>query len=152
MSEEGSWMQDYVDTSSSLSAHRYSVPRAMSEGRSNVSPGVAVSIDEKVSDLIQSYPHLRVLLKSQSNNASARIRDLEISSHERDRLLLQIIAARRQQQLASGASGPASQPARGAQLPPRMHQSRRKKPAQAWVKRSAQLSMVTGKWHRRFWG
>jgi len=153
MRDEGSWMQsDYIDTSLSRGAYRYSVPRAMSEGRSNVSPGVAVSIEEKVRDLIQSYPHLKDSLKSHSKDGNARLRDLEISSQERDQLLLEIIAARRQQQLASGASGPGSQTARGAQLRARIHQARRRKPPQAWVKGQAQLSMVTGKWHKRLWG
>jgi ribosomal protein S15P/S13E len=153
MLDEGSWMQlDYIDTTISRSAYRYSVPRAMSEARSNVSPGVAVSIEEKVSDLIQSYPHLKTLLKSHSKDGTARLRDLAISSQERDQLLLQIIAARRQQQLASGASGPASETARGAQLRARIHQTRRRKPPQAWVKGPSQLSIVTGKWHKRLWG
>ncbi len=153
MLDEGSWMQsDYMGTSTSGGAYRYSVPRAMGEGRSNVTPGVAVSIEEKVSDLIECYPHLKALLKFHSKDGNARLRDLEISSQERDQLLLQIIAARRQQQLASGASGPASKPARGAQLHARFHQPRRRKPPQAWVKGSAQLSVVTGKWHKRLWG
>jgi len=153
MVDEGGWMQsDYIDTSISRGAYRYSVPRAMSEARSNVSPGVAVSIEEKVSDLIQSHPHLKTLLKSHSNDGNARLRDLAISSQDRDQLLLQIIAARRQEQLASGASGPASRTARGAQLRARIQQSRSRKPPQAWVKGSSQLSMVTGKWHKRLWG
>jgi len=140
MQDEGGWISsDYVDTSASRGASRYSVPRVMSEARSNVLPGVAVSIDEKVSDLIESYPHLKALLKSPSKTGSARLRDLEISSRERDHLLLQIIAARRQQQLASGASGPASRLARGAQLRARMHQPRRRKPDQTWVKGPAQV-------------
>jgi hypothetical protein len=127
----------------------------VSDGRSNVSPGVAVSIEEKVSDLIQSYPHLQTLLKSHSMDGDARLRDLAISSQERDHLLLQIIAARRQQQLASGARGPAPQTARGPQLRLGIQQHRRKKPAQAWLKdlpKSSALSNVTGKWHKRLWG
>ncbi len=153
MADEGGWMQsDYVDTSISRSAYRYSVPRALGETRSNVSPGVAVSIEEKVADLIESYPHLKALLKFHSKDGNVRLRDLAISSQERDQLLLQIIAARRQQQLASGASGPASRMARGAQLRARLNQARRRKPAQTWVKASSQLSMVTGKWHKRLWG
>jgi hypothetical protein len=118
-------------------------------------PGVAVSVEEKVSDLIQSYPHLKVLLKSHSRDGNARLRDLAISSQERDQLLLQIIAARRQQQRASGATVPARLTARSLQPPLRIHPSRRKKPAQVWPKGSAtspHLGSVTGKWHKRLWG
>jgi len=83
MLDEGSWMHsDYIGASISPSAYRYSVPPAMGNGRSNVSPGVAVSIEEKVSDLIESYPHLKALLKSHSRDGNARLRDLEISSQE----------------------------------------------------------------------
>ena len=153
MVDEGSWVQsDYTGHGISRGAYRYSVPRAASEGRSNVSPGVAVSIEEKVADLIESYPYLKAVLKSHSKDENARLRDLAISSQERDQLLLQIIAARRQQQLASGASGPASRTARGAQPRIAFHQPRRRKPPQAWVKGPSQLSMVTGKWHKRLWG
>jgi hypothetical protein len=156
MSDDASWMQpEHIDTSVSRSAYRYSVPHAVSDGRSNVSPGVAVSIEEKVSDLIQSYPRLKTLLKSHSKDGDARLRDLAISSQERDQLLLQIIAARRQQQLASGATGPAPQTVRGSQLRVAIHQHRRRKPAQAWLKdlpKSSALGSVTGKWHKRLWG
>jgi len=156
MQNDGGWMQpEYVDTSVSRNPYRYSVPRAASDGRSNVSPGVAVSIEERVSDLIQSYPHLKTLLKSHSKDGDARLRDLAISSQERDRLLLQIIAARRQQQFASGATGPAPQTARGSQLRVGIQQNRRKKPDEAWLKglpKSPALGNVTGKWHKRLWG
>ena len=156
MQDDGSWMQpEYIDTSASRNAYRYSVPHAVSDGRSHVSAGVAVSIEEKVSDLIQSYPHLKTLLKSHSKDGDARLRDLAISSQERDQLLLQIIAARRQQQLVSGATGPAPQTARGPQLRVGIQHHRRKKPAQAWLKdlpKSSALSNVTGKWHKRLWG
>jgi len=142
----------YIDTSNSRGAYRYSVPRATGEGRSTVSPGIAVSIEEKVSDLVQSYPHLKPLLKSHSKDGNARLRDLAISSQDRDQLLFEIIAARRQQHLASGATGPAPQTARGLQPRARIQQTRRSKPPQAWVKGSSQLRMVTGKWHTRLWG
>jgi len=155
MLDEGNWLQpEYTDTSVSRSPHRYSVPHATSDGRSNVSPGIAVSIDEKVSDLIQSYPHLKTLLKPHSKDGNVRLRDLAISSKERDQLLLQIIATRRQQLLASGATGPAPQTVRGLQSRARIHPPRRKKPAQAWLKglSSSQLNILTGKWHKRLWG
>lgn len=156
MQDDGSWLQpEYMDTSASRNAYRYSVPHAASDGRSNVSAGVAVSIEEKVSDLIQSFPHLKTLLKSHSKDGDARLRDLAISSQERDQLLLRIIAARRQQQLASGAAGPAPQTARGPQLHAGIQHHRRRKPAQAWLKglpKSSALGTVTGKWHKRLWG
>ena len=156
MQDDGSWMQpEYVDTSVSRNPYRYSVPHAVNDGRSNVSPGVAVSIEEKVSDLIQSYPHLKALLKSHSKDGDARLRDLAISSQQRDQLLLQIIAARRQQQFASGTSGPAPQTARSPQVRLGIQHHRRKKPPQAWLKdlpKSAAFSNVTGKWHKRLWG
>ena len=54
MSDFGNWMQaEFADTSVARNPYRYSVPRAMSEVRSNVSPAVGVSVEEKVSDLIQ---------------------------------------------------------------------------------------------------
>jgi ribosomal protein S15P/S13E len=156
MSDDASWMQpEHVDTSVSRSAYRYSVPHAVSDGRSNVSPGVAVSIEEKVSDLIESYPHLKTLLKSHSKDGDARLRDLAMSSQERDQLLLQIIAARRQQQRASGATGPGLQTARGPQVRLGIQHHRRKKPAPEWLKglpKSSALGNVTGKWHKRLWG
>ena len=156
MQNDGSWMQpEHIDTSASRNPYRYSVPHAVGDGRSNVSPGVAVSIEEKVSDLIQSYPHLKTLLKSHSKDGDARLRDLAISSQERDQLLLQIIAARRQQQRASGATRPAPQTARGPQLRAGIQHHRRRKPPQAWLKglsKSSALGNVTGKWHKRLWG
>jgi hypothetical protein len=156
MQEDGGWMQpEYVETSVSRSPYRYSVPHAVSDSRSNVSPGVAVSIEEKVSDLIRSYPHLKSLLNSHSRDGETRLRDLAISSQERDRLLLQIISARRQQQLATGATGPAPLMARGTQLRVAIQQHRRRKPAEAWLKdvpKSSPLRNVTGKWHKRLWG
>ena len=151
MQDDHSWLQpDYVGTGVSRGAPRYSVPRAGSNGSSNIAPGVAVSVEEKVSDLIQSYPHLKSLLKPHSGDGNARLRDLAISSQERDQLLLQIIAARRQQQVATGATAP-----RPTQLRLGIHQHRRKKPPQPWVKalpKTPVLSNVTGKWHKRLWG
>ena len=154
MQENHSWSQpDFVDTSVLRGSSRYSVPHAGGDGRSQVSPGVAVSIDEKVSDLIQSYPVLRTLLKSHLRDGNARLRDLVISSQERDQLLLRIIAARRQQQLASGAAAPQS--AHPLQLRVGIQHHRRRKPPQAWLKalpKSPSMTNLTGKWHKRLWG
>ena len=156
MSDFGNWMQtEFVDTSVSRDPYRYSVPRAMSEVRTNVSPVVAVSVEEKVSNLIQSFPHLEAFLKSHSKDANARIRDLAISSQERDQLLYQIIGARRQQLPTSGKTGRSRLSARGSQFRSRLYQPRRRRLAQGWPKGVARLShtgLVSGKWHKRLWG
>ena len=126
----GGWVQvGLVDTRVTRNPYHYSVPRATSEASPSVSPGIAVSVEEKVSDLIQSYPHLEAFLKSHSKDANARIRDLAISSQERDQLLYQIIAARRQQLPAFGATGRASQSARSWQFGTRSYRPQRKRPA-----------------------
>jgi len=132
---------------------RYSVPRAMGENRTNVSPVVAVSIEEKVSDLIRAYPHLEPYLKSHSNDPNARIRDLAITGYERDQLLYQIIAARRQQVQALGQTVPPAAP-RASSFRPRFHRPRRSRAAQGWAKPPAHLSsgLAAEKWRKRLWG
>jgi len=136
-------------------SNRYAVPRASGEASKKVSPVVAVSIEEKVADLIQTYPHLQAFLKSHAKDPNARIRDLTISSQERDQLLYQIMAARRQQVPASGNTGRTSPSGNGLQFRPPSYQARRRKPAQGWPKDGARLSptgAITGKWHKRLWG
>ena len=54
----GSIQVGLVDTKVTRGTYHYSIPSAASEVSSNVLPGIAVSVEEKVSDLIQSYPHL----------------------------------------------------------------------------------------------
>ena len=125
----GSIQVGLVDTKVTRGTYHYSIPSAASEVSSNVLPGIAVSVEEKVSDLIQSYPHLEAFLKSHSKDTNARIRDLAISSQERDQLLYQIIAARRQQPPAFGTTGRASQSARSWQFGTRSYGPRRKRPA-----------------------
>jgi len=156
VSDSGIWMQTaFIDAGVSRNPCRYSVPRDMGEAHSNISPGIAVSVEEKVSDLIQSYPHLEPFLKSHSQDGNARIRDLAISSKERDQLLFQIIAARRQQLLTAGTARPASQAAHGPRLRTRPHTPRRRKPPQAWLmgfSTPTRAGAVTEKLHKRFWG
>jgi len=125
----GSIQVGLVDTKVTRDPHHYSVPRAASEVSPNVSPGIAVSVEEKVSDLIRSYPHLEAFLRSHSKDANARIRDLAISGQERDQLLYQIIAARRQQLPTFGTTGRRSQSAGSWQSRARSYRSRRKRPA-----------------------
>lgn len=129
VSNFGAWTQaGFAETNVARDAYRYAVPSAVSEARPSVSPGIAASVDEKVSDLIRSYPHLESFLKSHSKDANARIRDLAISSQERDQLLYQIIAARRQQLPALVTTGP-SQSARSSQFRARSYRPQRKGPA-----------------------
>ena len=125
----GSIQVGLVDTKVTRDTYHYSVPRAASEVGPKVSPGIAVSVEEKVSDLIQSYPHLEAFLKSHSKDPNARIRDLAISSQERDQLLYQIIAARRQQLPAFGMTGRRSQVATSSQFRARSYRPRQKGPA-----------------------
>jgi len=129
VSNFGGWRVGVVDTKVTRDPYHYSVPRAANEVIPNVSPGISVSVEEKVSELIQSYPHLEAFLRSHSKDANARIRDLAISSQERDRLLYQIIAARRQQLPAFGTTVRRSQSALSSQLRARSYQPRRKRPA-----------------------
>jgi len=152
----GSWTPTgFADTSVSRAPHRYSVPREMGDVATRPSPVVAVSIEEKVADLIQTYPHLEAFLKSHSKDPNARIRDLEISSRERDQLLYQIIAARRQQVPTSANIGRISPSANGSQFRARFYNPRRRKLAQGWPKNGSRLSHagpVSGKWHKQLWG
>jgi hypothetical protein len=90
----------------------------LSEDHARQSPVVAASVEEKVSDLIRSFPHLAAFLKTHSNDESARIRDLAISTKERNQLLYQLIAARRQQLLTSGRTEGRSRSAHGSRLRP----------------------------------
>jgi ribosomal protein S15P/S13E len=145
----------FVDASVLRAPNRYSVPRDMGDGHTKPSPVVAVSIEEKVADLIRAYPHLEAFLKSHSKDPNARIRDLEISSQERDQLLYQIMAARRQQVPPSGNAGQTSLSANGPEFRSRFYQPRRRKPAQEWPNsgsRSSHAGPVTGKFHKRLWG
>ena len=128
VSNSDNWTQSgLVDTCVLRGVHHYSVPHAISEVRANVSPAVAASVEEKVSELIRSYPHLAAFLKSHSRGANARIRDLAISSKERDQLLYQIIAARRQQLLASGRTEGILLSVRGSRFRIGVHGLRRKR-------------------------
>jgi len=126
----GGWLRvGLVDTKVTRDPYHYSVPRVASEVSTNVSPGISVSVEEKVSDLIQSYPHLEAFLRSHSKDANARIRDLAISSQERDQLLYQIIAARRQQLPVFGTTGRRSQSAPSSQFRARAYRPQRKRAA-----------------------
>jgi hypothetical protein len=117
LSNSGSWIQSrFVDTTVLRGASHYSVLRDPSEDNARDSPVVAASVEEKVSDLIRSFPHLEAFLKSHSNDENARIRDLTISPRERNQLLYQLIAARRQQLLTSGRTEGRSLSARGSWL------------------------------------
>jgi len=125
----GSIQVGLVDTKVTRGTYHYSIPSAASEVSSNVLPGIAVSVEEKVSDLIQSYPHLEAFLKSHSKDTNSRIRDLAISSQERDQLLYQIIAARRQQLPVFGTTGRRSQSAPSSQFRARAYRPQRKRAA-----------------------
>lgn len=146
MSEEGGdrslgdWTQSaVVDTCVLRRACHYSVPQTVSEDHEGESPVIAVSVEEKVSDLIRSYPHWGAFLKSHSKDANARIRDLEISTEERNHLLYEIIAARRQQLLASRSTGHTSFSAFGARLRPGSYDPGRKRLTRRWPKRASRL-------------
>jgi hypothetical protein len=95
---------------------RYPVPLAPPEDLPpRLSPVVGVSVEERISDLIQSYPHLAAFLRSHAKEPNARIRDLAISNQEREQLLFQIMAARRQQlriQIGCEAPPPPAAPRR----------------------------------------
>jgi hypothetical protein len=155
-SDFGSWIPtEFADASVSRAPNRYSVPRDMGDVSTKASPVVAVSIEEKVADLMHTYPHLEGFLKSHSNDPNARIRDLAISSQERDQLLYQIIAARRQQVPTTANTGRTSPSASGSHLHVRVYQPRRRKLAQGWPKGGSRLphaGPVSGKWHKRLGG
>ncbi len=119
LSNPGSWIRSrLVDTRVLRGASHFSVLRDPSEDHARHSPVVAASVEEKVSDLIRSFPHLEAFLKSHSNDQNARIQDLAISTRERNQLLYQLIAARRQQLLTSGRTEGRSLTARGSRLRP----------------------------------
>ncbi len=102
-SKSASWKESrLVDTTVMRGIYHDSVLRDASEDHASESRVVAASVEEKVSDLIRSFPHLEAFLKCRSNNRNARIRDLAISTRERNQLLYQLIAARRQQLFTSG--------------------------------------------------
>ena len=103
VSNSSDWMESgAVDISGLRSAYSYSIPHTTGEVHAHVSPVIAASVEEKVADLVRSYPHLEAFLKSHARDTDTRIRDLAISDKERDQLLFQIIAARRQQAANSG--------------------------------------------------
>ena len=96
--DSGSWFSNtLVDAPVFGGKYHHSVSPAASEDQVRSSAVIVASVEEKVSDLVRTYPHLRSLLKSGSNNPDARIRDLTISTGERDQLLHEILAARRQE-------------------------------------------------------
>jgi hypothetical protein len=100
--EEVSHSSDWVGSgriaiSGFRDGYPYSIPRAAGKADTYVSPVIAASVEEKVSDLIQSYPHLEASLKYHAMDTNTRIRDLAISDQEREQLLVQVIAMRRQQ-------------------------------------------------------
>lgn len=114
--ESGSWMQSgLVDTTVLRDAFHYSVLQDVSSEQAGKLPVVAASVEEKVADLIRAYPHLEAYLKTHATKANARIRDLAISTRERNHLLYQIIAARRQQLMSSGTKEGPPPSARGSQ-------------------------------------
>jgi hypothetical protein len=114
----GSIQSGFVDPTVWRGASHYSVLRDPSEDNAPDSPVVAASAEEKVSDLIRSFPYLKAFLKSHSNGQNARIRDLAISTRERNHLLCQLIAARRQQLLTSGRTEGRPLSARSSRLRP----------------------------------
>ena len=97
-------------------AYPYGIPRALGKADARVSPVIAVSVEEKVSDLIRSYPHLEAFLKPRAKGENARIRDLAISDKERDHLLVQIIGVRRQQAVASNRTKQISVSGHGSRM------------------------------------
>ena len=119
LSNSGSWIRSgLVDTTVLRGAYHYNILPNRSKDHARESTVVAASVEEKVSDLIRSFPHLAAFLKSHSNDESARIRDLAISTKERNQLLYQLIAARRQQLLTSGRTEGRSRSAHGSRLRP----------------------------------
>ena len=119
VSNSASWMQiGLVDTRVLRGVYHDKVLPDLSEDHARQSPVVSASVEEKVSDLIRSFPHLEAFLKSHSNDQNARIQDLAISTRERNQLLYQLIAARRQQLLTSGRTEGRSLTAHGSRLRP----------------------------------
>jgi hypothetical protein len=105
----GRWMErGIVNVDAGGGLFQYAVPHARSEDLPpRPSPVVGVSVEERLTDLIQSYPHLAAFLRSHAKEPDARIRDLAISNQEREQLLFEIMAARRQQQrIQSGTQAP----------------------------------------------
>jgi hypothetical protein len=98
----GNWIPNtLVDAPALRGDYHHSVSQTASKDHAGESKVIAVSVEEKVSDVIRTYPHLKVFLKSRSKDPDARIRDLTISTRERNQLLYEIIAARRQELLTS---------------------------------------------------
>ena len=93
--------------------YHHCVSQTVCEDQARDSTVIAASVEEKVSDLIRSYPDLKVFLKSCPKDPDARIRDLTISTSDRDQLLHEIIAARRQEPHTS------ARPERRSMSPPR---------------------------------
>jgi len=127
-SNQGGWLPAaLVGTTVLRDAYHYSVPQAAGADAVGRSPVVAASVEEKISDLIRSYPHLAAFLRSHAKDPNARIRDLEISTKERDHLLYEIIAARRQQLFTLGNAGRISLATRDSRLRPVSRGPRRKR-------------------------
>ncbi len=96
LSNSDCWIRSrLVDTTILRGAYHYNSLQVLREDHARQSPVVAASVEEKVSDLIRSFPHLEAFLKSHSSHENARIRDLAISTKERNQLLYQLIATRR---------------------------------------------------------
>jgi hypothetical protein len=103
----GSWLPNTLAGAPVLRGdYHHSGPQTASIDHTGESTVITASVEERVSDLIRSYPRLKVFLKSRPKDPNARIRDLTISTRERNQLLYQIIAARRQELLTSGRAEP----------------------------------------------
>ena len=101
----GSWIPNaLVDAPVSRCYHRHNIPQADRKDQDGESTVITASVEEKVSELLLNFPQLRAFLKSPPKDPNARVRDLTISTSERDQLLHQIIAARREALFASGRS------------------------------------------------
>ncbi len=86
----------YVDSSVLRSFHRYGVPREEAGLEGKNSAVIAVSLDDKISDLVGLCPQIRFFLHAQPRTRYQRLRDLPLTEREREHLLYQIIAAKRQ--------------------------------------------------------
>ena len=88
----------FVDPRILVHAYGHKIPRIGETRRDTHGKPIGVSVYDEISNLVREFPHLRDVFHRYRRNGEKRIKDLQISGAEKERLLYQILSMKEAKQ------------------------------------------------------
>lgn len=88
----------FVDPGILVHAYGHEIPRIEETWRDTHGTPISVSAYDEISNLLREFPHLRDVFDHYRRNGEKRIKDLQISGAEKERLLYRILSMKEARQ------------------------------------------------------